>query len=107
MMDVLTFDTLISIPVLLGAYYLGALVIPVVAWLVTVFLLRRFDSLDQIFHAGVRVFDSLIPLRWRLLSILIALLVVILLELAWRILFEFLIAFMQMRDVLVGAEGLA
>lgn len=105
MIDVLTFDTLISIPVLLVFYYLGALVMPVVAWLAMVLLLRRFEPLDQAFQAGIRVFDSLIPLRWRLLILLVMLLMFVSMELGWRVMFEFLIAFMQMRDALVGAAG--
>jgi hypothetical protein len=43
-----------------------------------------------------------VPLRWRLLGLILFVAAFLFMELMWRMLFEYLIAFMQMRDALVG-----
>jgi hypothetical protein len=102
MTDFLTFDTMISRHALLIFYYLGALVMPVAAWLVALYLIRRFNSARAIYEAGMGLFAATVPLRWRLLGLVLFVAAFLFMELMWRMMFEYLIAFMQMRDALVG-----
>jgi hypothetical protein len=51
-MDFLTFKDFISIPVLIGFYYLGAVVMPIFMWLISFWLGRKFTVISNIRHAG-------------------------------------------------------
>lgn len=106
MADFLTFQTLISRHALLVLYYLGAVVMPVAAWLLALYLMRRVEPIRAAYRSGRDLLTARVPLRWRLLGILLLLAMFFLMELMWRILFEYLIAFMQMRDALVGGAVL-
>jgi hypothetical protein len=98
----LKFDLFISPPALILFYYLGALGIPVLAAGVAWRLGSRFPELSRsLQQQGRRVFLQL-PLRYRLWLILLFGLAFLFMELMWRMLFEYLVAFMQMRDALVG-----
>ncbi|WP_200387374.1 DUF4282 domain-containing protein [Thiocapsa imhoffii] len=101
-MDLLTFETLISIPVLIAFYYLGAVVMPVGAWILSLILIRRVALARQAAETGLELFKTALPWRWRLLMILLFGGLFLFMELMWRLMFEYLIAFMQIRDALVA-----
>lgn len=105
MIDFLSFHTLISIDVLIAFYYFGAVVIPLsivwgMNWLKKL-VVKNVDGMQQVIDTGTQVIsNSLSPsakIKWSLLFITLFLFA----ELFWRLLFEYLIAFMQMRDALV------
>ena len=102
MTDFLSFETMISRHALLVFYYLGAVVMPVAAWLAALYLIRRFRSAREIYAKGMGLFTATVPLRWRLLGFIMFAAAFLLMELMWRMMFEYLIAFMQMRDALVN-----
>lgn len=100
-MDFFTFKTFISIEVLIIFYYLGAIVLPVFSWLSLLWLMQKYKLLDS-------SYKSVKELSWKLLSKkqqakFVAFFVVafLFMELFWRMLFEFLIAYIQMRDALL------
>ncbi|MDP3587267.1 MAG: DUF4282 domain-containing protein [Sulfuricurvum sp.] len=92
-MDFLTFESFISIKVLIVLYYAGALFIPIIFW-----YKRQFISkiIDVLIHSA--------PIRATRL-ILGSIIFFILLELGWRMMFEMLIGFFQMRDYLQQLVG--
>jgi hypothetical protein len=102
MTDILTFDTMISRHALLVFYYLGAVVMPVAAWLTALYLIRRVEPVREAYRTGMGLLSAGVPLRWRLLGLILFVAAFLFMELMWRMLFEYLIAFMQMRDALVG-----
>lgn len=102
--DFFAFRTFIAPGVLYIVYYLGAVSIPVFAW-----LLAR--------QARARALDlqARVPDRWAGRGGLGvagwarvaggALIAFVLMEIGWRMLFEFLLAYFQMREALVGGAG--
>lgn len=101
LIDFLTFKTLISEYVLIFFYYLGALILPIVAWTLSLFLVRRFTVVRQVYRTGMGLFSHMVPVRFRITMLLMFLLALVCMELVWRLMFEYLIAFMQIRDALV------
>jgi len=89
----LSFKTFISLDVLVGLYYLGALGVPIGGWILARWLKNKFcTSEDEAKTKG--------KFQTKLIFIFLAMFV--LLEVFWRVMFEFLIAYFQMRDIIVG-----
>ncbi len=100
-MDFLTFKDFISIPVLIGFYYLGAVVMPVLMWFILLWLSRKFRIFSDLHHTGKEKIWNRLSIRQKALFISLFMMVFLFMELFWRMLFEFLIAYMQMRDALL------
>lgn len=92
-MDFLTFESFISIKVLIVLYYAGALFIPMILW-------YKRHLLSKIMHVLIH---SAPITETRL--ILGSIIFFILLELGWRMMFEMLIGYFQMRDYLQQIVG--
>jgi len=104
-MDFLAFNSFISIPVLIGFYIIGAVVCPVAMWWCMRWLVRRYPLLGEIRHQGKAVLWHLLPgaVKWKMAALFAAMFLFG--ELLWRLLFEFLIGYMQMHDALVKTLG--
>lgn len=105
--DFLAFRTLISPAVLIAVYYFGALVVPLVGWLLLRRVRRRVLAGDG---AGwLRTMSDLFASdRSRLLVWLTVAILFGLAELVWRMMFEVMIAYFRMHDLLqqiVAAGG--
>lgn len=122
--DLLSFRTLVSPALLLIAYYAGAVAIPVlVAWFIRRMRRRVATGLGAAVKglgepaevlrqgiAGVReaVRESSLGerlVRTRLRVLLVAVGGFVTLELMWRMLFEFLLVYFQIRDLLMSVQG--
>jgi len=105
MIDFLTFQTLISIDVLIMFYYLGAVVLPIgIVWFMLWFkrlLVLKVAGMQSAIDAGVYAVSNSLSTSSKIKWSILFLVLFIFTELFWRLLFEFLIAFMQMRDALV------
>ena len=100
-MDFLSFRYFISFPVLLACYYLGVVGIPLMSWYVTLWVKRKHwivsdpverssqQTLEHRKHGDKAAFMAL--LLFLFLSM----------EIIWRVIFEFLIAYLQMRSALM------
>ncbi|QKI90219.1 DUF4282 domain-containing protein [Thiomicrorhabdus xiamenensis] len=101
MYEFLTFKRLISIDVLIVFYYLGAVVMPLLIYSWLSVLYRKY--LAEVVQQSKPLIRSVLNLsagrRWR--WVLLGVLMFLFAELLWRLMFEYLIAFMQMRDALV------
>ena len=104
LVDFLSFRTLISGPVLVLFYYLGALGMPLAAWWMADRLLRRYAPARDAVDSGRRLFVAMLPTRHRILAVGLFLAAFLFMELLWRMMFEYLIAFMQIRDALVSGQ---
>ncbi len=102
MMDFLTFKTFISIEALIIFYYIGAFVLPIGTWILFTWLIRKYKYINTAYENGkVIVWKSLDKQQqMKLVAFFIA--TFLFLELFWRMLFEFLIAYMQIRDALLN-----
>jgi hypothetical protein len=87
MWDFLTFQSFITPKVLTLFYYIGAVLMPLLGWSMMRWLKHRY-------------FPDFIPPK-RFYLYLIALLCFLCMELFWRMMFEFLIAYFDMHDALM------
>ncbi len=91
--DFLSFKTFISLEVFIVLYYLGAIGVPLAGWVLASWLKKKFCTSEDEKKSKGKVQTKFI---------LIFLAIFMMMELFWRVMFEFFIAYFQMRDVLVG-----
>ena len=103
-MDFLTFKKLISIEVLILFYYLGALIFPIVAWLLFSWLIQKYQLLHTIGSKGKEIVWGVLSRKKKSMLIALFILLFLFMELIWRIMFEFLIAYIQIRDALLQIQ---
>jgi hypothetical protein len=84
----LTFDTFISIPVLIAFYYLGALMIPALLWIKRPWVIKIADALMRTFP----ITTSRLVLGFMILFVGF--------EIMWRMMFEILIGYFKMIEYL-------
>ena len=101
-MDFFTFKEFISIPVLIGFYYLGAFISPVFIWFFSIWMIKRFEFIDTVQAKGKEMTWRVLSAKQKLILMVIFVVMLLFMELLWRMLFEFLIAYMQIRDALVA-----
>ncbi len=101
LLDILTFRRFLAHYALPFFYYLGALGVPFAAWGLLIWLRRRYGRLDQAIQTGGALARRYTRRRDRVLFLLLFLAAFLFMELMWRLLFEYLIAFLQMRDALL------
>ena len=100
-MDFLTFKNFISIPVLIAFYYFGAIIFPFFMWVFSRWLMKKYALLGDIHNKGKEIFWAALSGQQKLKLVAVFLVAFIFMELFWRMLFEYLIAFIQMRDALL------
>jgi hypothetical protein len=100
-MDFLSFKTFISIEALIVFYYLGAVMLPIGLWLLMSRLMHKFDAFSEASESAKALIWSSLRSEQKIKVLILFLILFLFMELFWRMLFEFLIAYMQIRDVLV------
>ncbi|MCB1737158.1 MAG: DUF4282 domain-containing protein [Gammaproteobacteria bacterium] len=106
LIGVLTFQVFVTPAVLVVVYYLGALLGPWLTWWVVVRL--RHDPMGaSAVAANAQSAEALrVPpylVGWR--RWLVGVVILLVLELGWRMLFELLIAFFDMHDALIAIRN--
>ena len=101
-MDFLTFKSFISTEVLIIFYYIGALILPVAIWLLFVWLIRKYELVSNAYESGKGIIWDSLSTKQQIKVIALFVSTFLFMELFWRMLFEFLIAYMQIRDALLG-----
>lgn len=91
-LDFLTFKSFISYSMLFVFYYAGAIGVPFLVYTYT----KKFYKLPK------EAIDTLIPQEYKIKLFLLFIALFVFLEILWRMMFEFLIAFLQIRDVLIS-----
>jgi len=89
--DFFTFTTLISPTLLIVVYFIGVIFIPFIGWKISVKIKNRLNIDNLISNTNT--------LQFKFIAILI--IIFLFLEMVWRIMFEFLITYFQMRDALL------
>lgn len=104
--DLLAFRVFVSPSLLILIYYLGAIGIPLLAWKLARPVKSRIADIPV---AGVELPDKhrtgkeWLPSRAKTLAYAFAAFLVM--ELGWRVLFEFMLAYFQMRDYLAAIHA--
>jgi len=103
-MDFLTFKSFISIEILILFYYLGALIIPIVIWLLLTWLMRKYRLFNTAYESSKEIMWNSLNKKQQTKFIAFFVTSFLFMELLWRMFFEFLIAYMQMRDALLQTQ---
>lgn len=99
MKEFLTFKTFITPSLLICIYYIGVLLVPLLSWI----LIRKIKKL----YLSKKVNNMLeevkvhLTLRQRFIIYLIFIISLLCMEIMWRIMFEFFIAYFDMHDALM------
>ena len=100
-MDFLTFKSFISIEALIVFYYIGALILPIGLWLVLIWLMRKYKLLNTAYENSKEIIWNLLNTKQKIKFVVFFVIAFLFMQLFWRMLFEFLIAYMQIRDALL------
>ena len=103
-MEFLTFKRFISTEVLIIFYYIGALILPVGIWILLTWLVRKYGFLNAAYENGKEVIWNSLNKKQQTKFVAFFISSFLFIELFWRMLFEFLIAYMQMRDALLHMQ---
>ena len=103
-MDFLTFKSFISTEVLIIFYYLGALILPIGIWLLLTWLIRKYKLFNTAYESGKQIIWKSLNTKEKTRLVAFFVTSFLFMELFWRMLFEFLIAYMQMRDALLQIQ---
>ena len=101
MSDFLSFEHLISLKALIAFYYLGALVLPVAIWAFISWIRKKVPLFGAAMNAGTSLVGTTLSTKQKVYFSTLFVVSFMMAELFWRILFEFLIAFIQMRNALM------
>jgi hypothetical protein len=103
-MDFITFKSFISTEVLIVFYYIGAIILPVGTWYFVTWLIRKYVFFNIAYEEGKERFWKALTPKQKSKIIIFFITSFFFMELFWRMLFEFLIAYMQIRDALLQSQ---
>ena len=103
-MEFLAFKSFISTEVLIIFYYLGALILPIGVWLLLTWLIRKYRLLNTAYESGREIIWKSLNRKQQAKIVVFFVTSFLFMELFWRMFFEFLIAYMQMRDALLQIQ---
>ena len=103
-MDFLTFKSFISTEVLIFFYYIGAIILPAGAWYLVTWLIQKYELVNIAYEKGKDTIWNSLNKKQKNKLIIFFVSSFIFMELFWRMLFEFLIAYMQIRDALLQSQ---
>ena len=94
----LTFQTFVTPSLLIVIYYVGAILIPLFSWSLAKFIKKRyFTDISQQMKDTITLQSTS---NQRIMILLFFILCFLCMELFWRIMFEFFIAYFDMHDAL-------
>lgn len=99
MQDFLSFKTFITPTLLILVYYIGAVLIPLLSWYLARWIKRSYFS-----ELSVQIKESVqthTTSKQRFIVLLAFLIAFLCMEIFWRVIFEFLIAYFNMHDALM------
>ncbi len=103
-MDFLAFKSFISTEILIVFYYIGAIILPTGVWYLAIWLIQKNELISTAYEKGKEIIWKYLNKNQKKKLILVFIFSFIFMELFWRMLFEFLIAYMQIRDALLQSQ---
>ncbi len=103
--DFLNFRLFISPYVLMICYYIGALGVPIGSWLLALWIKRKYLLASNIYDLSKITFIKMTRTKDRILLYILFIVFFICMEVMWRMMFEFIIAYLQMREALMELAG--
>lgn len=99
MQDFLTFQTFITPTLLILVYYIGAVLIPLLSWYLARWIKRSyFSEVSGIIKEEIHTRTTS---KQRFIVLLVFLIAFLCMEIFWRVIFEFFIAYFDMHDALM------
>ena len=102
MQDFLTFKIFISPTMLIIFYYIGAVVMPVFIWFVSRWLMGKIGMVEESYQVAKSMTWKSMRFKYRVLFVFLFIIMFLFMQIIWRMMFEFLIAYMQMREALIS-----
>lgn len=99
MWDFLTFKSFITGDLLIFFYYTGAVAVPILLWMLRNYLAGKFSLFQKLQSMQKQFFKSLSN-KDRAIYVIIIVCLFLSMEIMWRMMFETMIAYFQMRDYL-------
>ncbi|HEB56610.1 MAG TPA: DUF4282 domain-containing protein [Gammaproteobacteria bacterium] len=99
MKSFLSFNHFISPSVLIIAYYMGAVLMPLFLWLSRHYLMNKISLFSDFDEIRQQLFSAL-STRNKILFITVFIMMFFFMELMWRMMFEVMIGYFQMHDYL-------
>ena len=100
-MDFLSFKSFISTEVLIVFYYIGAVILPFGLILIFSWFIRKYEIVEVTYQKGKDAVWAVLSKKQKIKLVAFLITLLLFMELFWRMLFEFLIAYMQMRDAII------
>ena len=100
-MDFLRFKSFISTEVLIIFYYIGAVIFPFGLILLFSWFIKKYEIVDAAYQKGKDAVWTVLSKKQKIRAIAVFITLLFFMELFWRMLFEFLIAYMQIRDAII------
>ena len=99
MQDFLTFNTFITPSLLILMYYIGAVVIPLLSWYLAAWIHKNYlSSVSGLVKEEIKRRTTA---KQRLYTVIAFVLCLLFMEIFWRMMFEFFIAYFDMHDALI------
>ena len=102
MWNFLTFKTFISPIALIAFYYMGAIVMPIFIWFFARWIMKKMVVIEQSYQKAKSLAWSSLSLKYKIVFVILFIFSFMFMQLLWRMAFEFLIAYIQIRDVMVN-----
>ncbi len=99
MQDFLLFNTLITPSLLLIIYYIGAILIPLLSWYLAAWIHKNY--LSEVSGLVKEEIKRKTTVKQRLYTLVAFVLCFLCMEIFWRVIFEFFIAYFNMHDALM------
>ena len=99
MRDFLTFQTFITPSLLILMYYIGAILIPLVSWYLARWIQKSYFS--EVSKIIKEEFQTKTTFKQRFIVYAAFILCLLCMEILWRVMFEFFIAYFDMHDALM------
>jgi len=99
MQDFLTFQTFITPTLLIVMYYTGAVLIPILSWYLARWIKRSYFS--DLSGEIKKVIQTTTTPKQRFIVWIVFLIAFLCMEIFWRVIFEFFIAYFDMHDALM------
>ena len=99
MRDFLTFQTFITPALLILMYYVGALLIPLVSWYLARWIQKSYFT--EISKSFKEVVKAKTTAKQRFIIYAVFIICFLCMEILWRVMFEFFIAYFDMHDALM------
>jgi len=82
-------------------YYMGAIIMPFFIWFVSRLIMKKIRFMEEGYEAGKSMVWKSMTLKYKVLFVVLLVMMFLFMQILWRMMFEFLIAYMQIREALV------